>query len=191
MDTTRASLLFRVKDLRDAAAWAEFDSIYRPLLERFARRCGLRDAEVEDLVQQCMAAIQQHIGGFEYDASKGRFKGWLRTMLNNRVRNLRRGRHDRPAETGELTALPTREPEPDEVFDKLWMEEHLRHCLRQIRSEVDETTFSAFRRYVLEEQPVKAVCTDLGLTAAQLYKIKWRLTRRLGELLKDLLGTEE
>ena len=32
IDTTRASLLLRIRDARDTHAWAEFDAIYRPML---------------------------------------------------------------------------------------------------------------------------------------------------------------
>ena len=54
MDTTRASLLLRIKDTRNTHAWAEFDAIYRPMLYRFARARGLDDAAAEDLVQHCI-----------------------------------------------------------------------------------------------------------------------------------------
>ena len=36
MDTTRPSLLLRIRDRGDAGAWRTFDAIYRPMLYRFA-----------------------------------------------------------------------------------------------------------------------------------------------------------
>ncbi len=56
------------------------------------------------------------------------------------------------------------------------MEEHLWHCLRELRSEVDETTYLAFQHYVIEQWPVERVCTTLGLSSSNVYTIKWRLT---------------
>jgi RNA polymerase sigma-70 factor (ECF subfamily) len=191
MHTTRASLLVRIKDRRNSAAWEEFDAIYRPMLYRFAMSRGLDDASAEDVVQQCMAAIHEHIGGFEYDPTRGRFKGWLRTLVNNRVRNLLRDRHGRPADSQDFKRDQAREPSPEEAFDNVWMEEHLKHALRLVRDEVDEGTFAAFQRYVIEEQSVERVCDELKITANQLYKIKWRVTQKLGEKLKDLLGEDE
>jgi RNA polymerase sigma-70 factor (ECF subfamily) len=190
MQTTRASLLVRIKDRRNSAAWGEFDAIYRPMLHRFAMSRGLDDAAAEDVVQQCMTAIQEHIEGFDYDPTKGRFKGWLRTLVNNRVRNWARDRHERPAESQDFKRDQAREPSPEEAFDNLWMEEHLRHALRLVRDEVDQTTFKAFQHYVMEEQPAEKVCEELKVTANQLYKIKWRLTQQLGEKMKELLGEE-
>lgn len=191
MQTTRASLLVRIKDRRNSAAWGEFDAIYRPMLHRFAIMRGLDDASAEDVVQQCMTAIHNHIEGFDYDPSKGRFKGWLRTLVNNRIRNLARDRHDRPAESQDFKQDQAREPSPEEAFDHIWMEEHLKHALRLVRDEVDQQTFTAFQRYVMEEQPVEATCKEVGVTANQLYKIKWRVTQKLGEKMKELLGEEE
>ena len=34
MNTTRASLLARLKDLDNTVAWQEFDGLYRPMLQR-------------------------------------------------------------------------------------------------------------------------------------------------------------
>ena len=48
MAVTRASLLLRIRDPKDNAAWKEFDAIYRPMLQRFARTMGLGAADAED-----------------------------------------------------------------------------------------------------------------------------------------------
>ncbi|MFQ5490031.1 MAG: RNA polymerase sigma factor [Phycisphaerae bacterium] len=102
MHTTRASLLLRVRDPKDATAWTEFDAIYRPLLVRFGQSNGLGEADVEDVAQHCMTAIHKRIASFDYDPEKGRFKGWLRTLVNNRIRDLHRRRQDEQARTGDF-----------------------------------------------------------------------------------------
>ena len=64
IDKTRVTLLHRIKDPDNIRAWEEFDAIYRPMLERFAMGRGLDHAAAEDVVQQCMTAIQRVIGAF-------------------------------------------------------------------------------------------------------------------------------
>ena len=187
MKTTRASLLVRIKDPGNASAWHVFDEIYRPLLVRYAQSRGLEHADAEDIAQRCMVTIHQHIGGFDYDPQKGKFKSWLRTLVNNRVRNFWRDRREQQGETKDFRQLPDREQSPEHVFEQLWMQEHLWHCLRQIRAEVDETTFKAFQRYVIEQQPIERVCEELSISADNVYTIKWRLTRKVGTKLKELL----
>ena len=191
METTRPSLLLRVRDHRDDQAWAEFDSIYRPLLHRFVSRCGLGQADAEDVVQHCMAAIGKHIHSFDYDAKKGRFKGWLRTLVNNRVRNQWRKKREQIGETKDFRLAQERESEPEEVFDRLWMQEHLKHCLQQLRVEMPPATVAAYERYVLQEREAEEVCKEFDLTTDQLYRIKWRLTRKLSDMMRDLLDGEE
>ena len=42
---TRPSLLVRMRDARDGAAWGQFVDIYGPLIYGHARKCGLQDAD--------------------------------------------------------------------------------------------------------------------------------------------------
>lgn len=191
MDTTRPSLLLRIRDRADGAAWAEFDAIYRPMLLQYARSRGLDAAVSEDVVQDCMTSIHQNIDRFEYDPRKGRFKGWLRTLVNNRFRNILRDRKDQPAESQDFKRPQQREAEPDELFDRIWQQEHLKHCLKTIRDEVEESTFRAFVAYVIEDQPIDKVCADLGMNPNQVHAIKFRITRRLQQRMRELIGADE
>lgn len=190
MDTTRPSLLLRLKDPRDAAAWEVFDQIYRPLLLRYAKTCGATNNDAEDIVQQCMSAISSHISEFEYDPGRGRFKGWLRTIVNNKVRNLHRDRRTRGAQSDGLDDLESKEQPPDEEFDRLWRQEHLWHCLRHLSGEVEETTYRAFEAYVIEERPVDEICAELNIKPNLLYTIKWRMTERIADKMRELLGDD-
>ena len=191
MDTTRPSLLIRIRDRADQSAWYEFDAIYRPLLFRFARARGLGETEAEEVAQHCMAAIDRHIGSFEYDPQKGKFKSWLATMLNNRIRNMLRDRRDVQAATKDLEALREQGDSPEQLFDKLWRQEHLKQCLRLVRSEVEPATFGAFVAYAMEEQPIETVCRQFEMTPNQVHVIKSRMTRRIRKRMLDLLGDEE
>ncbi len=184
--TTRSSLLRRIRDRDDAGAWREFDGLYRPLLMRYARLRGLDRSAAEDVVQHCMLAIQSHIGKFDYDPARGRFKAWLRTLVNNRIRKLARVRREQRAGTRELAGVADNRATLDEVFERVWLAEHLRHCLRDLRDEVEERTYQAFERYVIDQAPVETVCAELNLSAQQLYRIKWRLTRKLKERMQAL-----
>ncbi len=187
MDTTRPSLLLRIRDRSDTGAWRTFDAIYRPILLRFARARGLNDVDAEDVTQHCMAAISDQIGEFSYDPVRGRFKGWLRTLVNNRIRNLLRDRREQQAKTADFQSPQQREPQPEEAFDNIWMEEHLWHCLRELQTEVEETTFKAFKFYVIDQQPIERVCAELSLEPSNVHTIKWRMTKRVGEKMKELL----
>ena len=42
----------------------------------------------------------------------------------------------------------------------------------------------------LEQWPVERICAELGVTRDQIYVSKSRVTRRLRELMKDMLGED-
>ncbi len=52
---TRASLIVRLRDAADVAAWDEFVATYGPLVYRLALRQGLQAADADDVVQQVFA----------------------------------------------------------------------------------------------------------------------------------------
>jgi RNA polymerase sigma-70 factor (ECF subfamily) len=187
LQQTNPDLLMRIRGEGNEDAWSEFDALYRPMLRRFAKMRGLGDADVEDVVQHCMAAVYMNIDGFQYDSRKGRFKSWLRTLVNNRCRDLVRRRHGTAVEIETLNEVSTTNDSPEHAFHRIWLDEHLSHCLRQLSREEEERVYSAFQRYVLDEAPVEQVCRDLGLTPNQLYKIKHRLTQRLRQMMALLV----
>jgi RNA polymerase sigma-70 factor (ECF subfamily) len=184
METTRASLLARIKDLHDTQAWREFDSLYRPMLYRFARSRGLDRASAEDVVQRCMATVVRQAPTFQYQASKGKFRNWLQKMAENKVRDLLRARRLRQADSKHLAALRSSEPSPEELFDKAWYQAHVRYCLEQVQADVQETTYRAFQLYAIEQRPVGQVCELLNMTPNQLYKIKWRVQQKVAKLME-------
>lgn len=188
VDTTRISLLLRIRNADDAAAWTQFDTIYRPILFKFAAARGLDHAAAEDVVQHCMVAVSEHIRSFEYDPSRGRFKGWLRTLVNNKIRNLLRDRRDQIAQTKDFNIADAREDAPDELFEKVWLDEHLKHALRTVRADVEPATFAAFQSYVIEERPIEEVCETCKMNPNQVHAIKWRMTKKLREAMADLSG---
>lgn len=191
MDTTRASLLIRVRNPADSQAWEEFVALYRPLLVRYARARGLDANDAEDVAQHCLAAIAQKISAFRYDRQRGRFRSWLRRIVNNHVSNLLRRHRERLAETHDFERPQQREESPDEAWEKIWLEEHLKYCMKQVRTQLTPHTFEAFHRVAIEGWPVEKVCAALGMSANQVYLAKSRVTRRLRGLMCELVGEQE
>ena len=94
---TRPSLLIRIKDSQDADAWGQFIDIYSPLIYRFGRKKGLQDADAADLTQDVLRAVSGAIERLNYEPRIGKFRGWLFTVAQNKLRDQisKRKRHPR------------------------------------------------------------------------------------------------
>lgn len=193
---TRPSLILRLRDLQDAQAWTQFVELYAPMIYAFVRKRGLQDADAADLTQVCLTQVAAHVGNLEYDPRRGSFRGWLFTLVRNKLwdfcrhsQRLDQGSGDSRIE-GLLQTLPA--PQPDEAGQ--WEGEYRRGLLawaaQQVRPEVQETTWQAFWQTAVEDKPGKEVAKDLGLTPAAVYLAKSRVMTRLRELIRELQEEE-
>jgi RNA polymerase sigma factor (sigma-70 family) len=89
MDNTQPSLLRAIRNANDHQAWNLFDRTYRPLLLAWCHRSGLQAADAEEVTQSLLERICKEIRTFEYDPSRGRFRGWLFTLAKNEIADFR------------------------------------------------------------------------------------------------------
>ena len=98
---TRASLLARLGDPEDRAAWRQFVELYGGLVYGFARRNGLQDADAADLTQEVFLAVAQAAGRFHYDPRRGTFRGWLYAVTRKQIARTLQGRRSQPVGSGD------------------------------------------------------------------------------------------
>src|SRR5947209_13242300 len=99
--STRASLLARIRDPKDARAWEEFVEIYAPLVHRLARARGFQDADAADLAQDVFRAVAGAIDRWDPDPAQGSFRGWLFRIARNLMVNLLASQRRHPRGTGD------------------------------------------------------------------------------------------
>src|SRR5262245_63601000 len=101
---TSRSLLERVK-ADDPAAWDRLVALYAPLVFRWCRGWDLREQDAADVFQEVFQAVVTHIAGFRKEQVGDTFRGWLRTIARNKVRDLVRRREREPDGVGGTEAL--------------------------------------------------------------------------------------
>jgi RNA polymerase sigma-70 factor (ECF subfamily) len=195
---TRASLLVRLRDPRDEAAWREFVDLYAPLVYRYARKQGLQDADAADLGQEVLGAVAGSVGRLEYDPRRGSFRNWLFTVVQRKLSNWRRAQRNRLRGSGDSaveqlleqcpgpTASSSRSCLEVEVdWDAEWERRLFAWACAQVRRDVADNTWQAFWRTAIEDLPGKQVAAELGLTVAAVYRARSRVLARLKELVQS------
>lgn len=188
MTATRQTLLHRVRDRGDRAAWAEFFELYAPLLEGYARAHGLARDDAEEVRDQCLEVLARKLPEFEYRRERGSFSAWLHRIAHAKVIDLVRARKVRARESIELAGLAAAGADPDEHWTRQWRAEHLRYALARVQKEEPEERFRVFELLLVDELSVAEVCAKTGLRATQVYKIKAAVLKKVRALL-ERLGT--
>jgi RNA polymerase sigma-70 factor (ECF subfamily) len=192
MSDTSTGLLIRVRNPADGTAWTRLVTVYTPLLSAWLHRAGLPRQDADDLVQEVLLAVAREMPAFEYDRSRGSFRGWLRTILTNRIRNHQRARNRTPAaepfDNNMLDALA----DPASDLSREWDREHDRHVaaglLGAVRPEFGDRVWASFTRVVMDgERPIE-VAAALGTSIDSVYQARSRVLARLREEAGGLLG---
>ncbi|MCA9049153.1 MAG: sigma-70 family RNA polymerase sigma factor [Planctomycetaceae bacterium] len=193
---TRQSLMIRLSDADDAAAWEEFVALYRPVIIRLARFRGLQQADAEDLAQQALVAVAAKIPQWQTDRDRGRFRTWLsRVVRNIAVNMLTRHREERGCGGTSAVKLingrPADEQCDEEILETEWRREALRRAADQVRSEFQTETWEAFLLTALDGISVAEASARIGRSAGAVYVARSRIMKRLQEKVRQMSGEIE
>lgn len=193
MDTTRPSLLERLRDGDDQHAWKEFDDRYRELILRYGRRSGLQPADCQDVRQKVMMGLSSALPSFVYEPELGRFRDYLGAAVRNAIRRhqARRGRRGEVS-LGEVdeSSFPIAEEAWVEVWNEEWMLHHYRRAMKRVRRDVAPKSLRIFEG-LLEGRGVEELARLHATTTDAVYKVKQRVRARLKEVVAEQLAEEE
>jgi RNA polymerase sigma-70 factor (ECF subfamily) len=186
MHTTPVSLLERLREPSNRAAWDRLVELYTPLLYYWARRVGVQQTDAADLVQEVFTILVQKLPEFIYDRTKS-FRSWLRTVTLNKWREKqRRDGTRREKGDGALSELPG-----TDSVEALWEAEYrddlVRRALEVMKSEFQPATWKACWALVIDGRSAAEVATELGLSCGAVRSAKFRVLCRLREELQGLL----
>jgi RNA polymerase sigma-70 factor (ECF subfamily) len=187
---TRASLLIRVRNPADQAAWHEFVEIYRPIILRLARQKGMQEADADDVAQQVLVAVAKAAQQREHDRKRAKFRTWLNRVAHNAILNaLSRARPDRGSgDSAMLAVLSGHESHTGPDSDLLRLEhrrEVFRWAARQVRKEFHRATWDAFWLTAVEGRAVEDVAEGLGKNRGAIYAARSRVIRRIQEKVTE------
>jgi RNA polymerase sigma factor (sigma-70 family) len=184
----RHSLIFRLRDTADAAAWGEFVALYEPLIYRLARRKGLQDADARDLGQEVFRALSRSVES--WDPARGGFRAWLSQICRNLLINFLTRRHQ-PRGSGAtsvqelLEARPADDPAATALFEAEYRRHLFRWAIGKVQGEVSPTTWQAFWRTAVEGCPAGQIAAELRLSVGAVYVARSRVLARLRRQVEE------
>jgi RNA polymerase sigma-70 factor (ECF subfamily) len=193
-DTTRLTLLLRLRDRADTLSWQEFHERYGQLLYRYARARGASHDVAEDVMQEVELYLFKALPGFEYDARCGRFRTYLRSAVMHALgrRAQREARQPAALDPEALDYAASRaEADNDAHWEHEWQMHRLRWAMRAIAGEFEPNTLRAFELHVLAGHAVSETAAETGLSPASVYQAKSRVLRALKECLAKLDPDED
>ena len=193
MAETSATLLERLHDRTDSAAWRRLVDLYSPLINTWLRRHGVSPEDAEDLTQEVLEVVVREVCRFRHNGRVGAFRTWLRTITINCVRQSLRSRRLRFPGTGspDVTEMLDQLEDPASDLSLRWDREHDEHVLGRLLELIEPdfrpATWRAFRRQVIDGASAETVAAELGLTVNAVLIAKSRALSHLRQSASGLV----
>lgn len=185
---TRMTLLAKLQDQHDDAAWTDFVYYYRKYIYNIARRMQLGHDAAEEVVQMVMIQSWKKLPEFQYDPSKGRFRGWLCRVTGNVVKNYYRDNINRFVEldpgstfSEELITLP----EIERIAEEEWREYLPKLAWKNIKDSFDKNMVEVFEM-MRKGTDIAKVAEKLNITESTVYVYRKRIKDRMRIEIKRL-----
>ena len=140
---TSTDLLLGLRDPNNSSIWQQYVDRYRPLLLKYGRKLGLKDADAEDVAQLTLVTFCRAYQDGKYDRERGRLRVWLFAIARNQILNWHRRRerevqvNSEPDRTDFFAAVGD-ENRLEQIWEEEWRGAVMKHCLDEIRREVGQ-----------------------------------------------------
>ncbi len=186
---TRASLIARICDRKDDAAWTEFVTIYLPVIERFVHRKGLQHADTAEVVQEVLSRVAQSIETWDQNQPQSTFRGWLYRITRNLTIDFLRKKKVERAKSGgqqdclEEVACPMKSDSLE--FRDEFERELFQWAAAKVKPLFKPANWQAFWSSTVEGKPIEDVAHSLGLDCSAVYVARSRIMSKLAKLIQD------
>jgi RNA polymerase sigma-70 factor (ECF subfamily) len=189
-EQTRASLILRLQDAEDLAAWDEFASIYGPVVFNVATSRGFQAADAENLVQEVFMAVASSVSKWLQRDDRGSFRAWLLRIARNAAIDMitQIATRSLGRDGSEAQFLLDKIPAPSELSSALELEYErtiFLWAVNQVRPSVAEHTWDAFWLTSVEELSVEEAAAKLNTRPGNIYFARSRVMSRIRKLVEQ------
>lgn len=189
MFSTNVILLEKIRENCDLA-WKEFTDYYKPLIVLRGKDRGLKETEIQDLTQEVLFEMYKVKDKFLYDSDKGKFRNFLRTVIDRKAFKIIR---KKCRESDDISILNKNSQLTSNDFEKLetnwemnWQKFTLKRALNHVRDEVSELTFKAFEMCSIKHMDYNKVAEELNIKVDAVYLAKHRVIKRIRSIINHM-----
>jgi len=193
MNETSLSLLSRIRQSSDSDSWNRLVDLYAPLIRAWLRKYNVQDSDADDQVQEVLLAVSKDVGKFDHGGQPGAFRGWLKAILVNRLRDFWRARDRRPQARGDCSIDESLAEldDPASEMSQIWNRQHDQYVLRQLLALAEPhfapSTWRAFCRVALHGERADVVAQELQISLNAVFIAKSRVLSRLRQEAEGLV----
>ena len=182
---TSVSWLERLVESPADADWQPLVRIYLPLISNWCVRAGVLNTDIDDIAQDVLIVVIRRVDEFQR-GHVGAFRGWLRMILANHLKNYFR------AQTRRNSLLPLDDvADSNSELSRIFDREHDMHlalrAMSIVKPDFQESTWLAFLGQVVEGRSAHEVAEELQLSLNAVIKAKSRVLRRIRNELRHLI----
>jgi RNA polymerase sigma-70 factor (ECF subfamily) len=191
LDTTRQSLIARIRDPRDEEAWTAFVEVYSSFVYQFVRRRGLQPADAADVTQDVMQTVFRSIDGFQHSQREGSFRKWLVAIVRTRLSDYVTRRNQQAAGSGDTRILGELLEHPAPIEEDPADEREYRQCVfrwaaERMRCKFQPSTWQAFWSTYVDGERCEDVAERLHMSIEAVYMARSRVLARLRQKIREL-----
>lgn len=192
--TTSVTLLSRLRDGKDEAAWREFVERYGGRIYAWGIGRGLQRSDAEDVTQNVLLRLARYMRSFDYNAQLT-FRGWLRRVTENALRDFASTEAKQPilGDSGVHLLLKS-EPnriELAECLEKVFDLELLDEAKTRVKARVSDIRWRSWQASIEQPQSGKELARELGISVGTLYANKNQIQKMIQqEVIKLEKGLE-
>ena len=173
---------------QDPERWRQFDAIYRPMLQGYLRKQGLKEFDANDIVQDIFVKLLGKID--TYDRARYSFRTWLFRVAHNALVDAARRRASRKKALDGwvlniLRVTPSDSVRMEEEWTVMHRERILKHALKVVRARVSSRVWACFVQRVFQNHPAAEIARDLNLEPNAVYVNACRVMKLVRTFCED------
>lgn len=178
---------------RDEGAWRDFVDRYGVRIRAWCLNRKLSPSDADDVTQEVLLRLAKYMGKFDYDSNQS-FRGWLRRVTENAVRDFAKSRSNSDAVGGTailqqingVHAPQSLVERLEELFDLELMEE----AMSRVSSRVNSQRWLAWQWTAQDGVPANEVAARLEIPIATVYSSRFQIQEYIRQEIEYLEGPD-